>query len=132
MRIKFKKLHDEHIKFVHNSWMHSAYLSGIAANELTRIIPKLAEFITLATIEVDGEESIIGWICAVVDPAPCVIYAYVKEPFRRAGVFNQLARYALGDKPGIVQWAYEGGKLTKMLAMKHSAIHNPFFLVGRI
>lgn len=132
MRIEFKKATQDHVNFIHNSWLHSAYLSGVAATDLVRIIPKLLPHTILASVDVDGDECIIGWICSLREPAPCIVYAYVKEPYRRAGVFSSLLAAAFGDKPGILQYCCEGGKLTKLLAVRYKAISNPLFLIGRV
>jgi hypothetical protein len=132
MIIEYKKATTQHVNFIHNSWLHSAHLSGIAANDLVRLIPKLLPHTLVASVTLDGSESLVGWICAITAPANCVVYAYVKEPFRRTGVLSCLLAEAFGDDPGIIQYSYDGGKLTRLLASKYRMIHNPFFLLGRV
>jgi hypothetical protein len=131
MNIDFRKATSDHINFIHNSWLHSAHLTGLAASDLVRIIPKLLPRITMASVDMDGEECLVGWFCALTEPAPCIVYAYVKEPFRRLGVFSSLLCESFGENPGLIQYCCEGGKLTGLLACKHRAIYNPFFLIGR-
>lgn len=132
MRIDFNRASQEHINFIHNSWLHSAHLTSLGASDLVRILPKLMPHILLASATVDDEETLVGWFCALTEPAPCIVYAYVKEPFRRIGIFNSMMQEALGTAPGIIQYCCQGGKLTGLLACKHKVIHNPFFLTGRI
>ena len=132
MRLQFRKPNADEINFVHNSWLHSAHLSGLAASDLARLLPRLAPHITLAVVEVDGEDSIVGWMAATTEPAACVYYAYVKECFRKSGVFTALLEHHFGRTPACLQYVFEGGKLTAFLAQKYRAIRNPFFAIGRI
>lgn len=131
MLIEYRKSSKEHVNLIHNSWMKSAFLSGVAASDLARIIPALLPHTHVAYSLVDGQESVLGWLCALDEPVPCVVYGYVKEPYRRLGVFTGLLAVAYPDHPGILQYCCHGGNLTKLLAQKYRAIYNPFFLVGR-
>jgi hypothetical protein len=124
--IKFRQAKDSDRNFIHNSWVKSAGLTTLASADLALLMPKMLPMVTMATIFIDGEESLVGWICGFNGELDCVLWAYVKEPFRKQGVFSALWDKHYADAKN-VQYCFSHKRLS-YLPEKLSLIFNPFFI----
>lgn len=117
-QIKFRGAGADDVKFIMSSWKQSWRVSpwaGTIRNDeffkvvratIEGLVLRGAEFI-IAYIE-KYPERILGWVCHEVLPTGecCIHYLYVKDPYIKLGIGEQLVEQAPGTKPGFYTHRY--------------------------
>lgn len=127
--VAFRPANDDDTPFILNSWLKS-YRNGVCSQHVPNEIyykyqHKIIENLLLdatVTVAVSLEDStqIIGYI-ATTQPFLCH-YIYVKYPFRKLGIAEQL--YNGANRPQICTHLPRGFPILKE---KHNLVFNPFW-----
>lgn len=127
------------INLLTHSWLssfrHGGLFNRAVPNSLYyyhhhKVITKLLhEGMVLVTVDREDPDHIVGWLCAqLYDSALVIHYGYVKQSFRRMGVFRQMVQ-VLQEKfqPPAVMYTHRtqaGGRI----ADRNGWIYNPYLL----
>lgn len=124
--------------FVYNSWIRSGYRSTSMAlvprevytlNQHDIITHHLARSTVIVAHQHDAPENIFGYLCyQMLDGVFVMHYAYVKQTFRKLGVFSALLRAANFNPQNSAGFYTHSTKAIQHIERRYNLIYNPFLL----
>jgi len=120
MPIQIRAASADDVNFIMSSWKRSwreSPWAGCIRNDeyyesirstIEGLVARGAEFLVAVPASGPDISRIMGWVCseALSDGVCAIHYLYVKDPFLRLGIGEQLVSAAKGTKPGFYTFRY--------------------------